>query len=1017
MTLCVASLGVAFAQIGQVGSILGRVSDPSGGVMAGVTVTATKTGGGLQPMVATSSADGTYEFPNIPIGTYSVKYELTGYRTAVRENIGINIGFNAVINVQLELATLEQTVEVTSAAPIIDTQSTTVTAHFEEERLQELPTGRGQYNMIEEAPSVQSPSKDNGGATNGQLTQFIFRGSNPNQTRFFMDGSDLAPSGSSQSYWMDYDSIKEMVISQSGSDVTQMSAAMAINMVSKSGGDQIHGSVHMDYENEALENTNLSMPQREAALPFGGTSGNPLKQLTDWGGEMGGPIKKGKLWYWGDWTRQSVVQGDDKVFQLTDSTCVPVAANPLGYSYGRVRECTHGDPVVLKHVVGKIGWSPFHNNTLTFMNRYDVKEQALFGYTALRLQAATWRLSSPCPNETGNFGPRFWDCGWPDLWRIDDNQVLTDRWLLHFGFSHQVKSNEEQLSSTAAYGLPVMFEQSTSQYTQSYMYDYCFCANNSPELTTNYFLPGKLGGDHTIKAGYKYTRFEQNVLQDYGNSAQINFSSGTAPAFSTPLSVNLYLPSHNDAFEYNQAAYLQDTYTRKRLTLNLGIRWDHQRDAERAENIPASQFEGDTMANGQAFSFLPAVHFAGANSPAWNTFAPRLGATYDLFGRGRTVLKAAFGQYFDERFPGQLSSTYDTTALPTNGEGNTQNYVQLNFPGPYTPGTPITAATIATLSPTIRAFGGQFNPSNPLQTTSPNQLDPNIKDPKTNEIVVGVSQQIHDDWGFEANYIWRRFTDFIWNQKIGISSANYSSTTLTPTCGAAPAVVALAPICNTVTYFVPNITVPAAYITTNEPDYHQGYNGFELKATKRFGHRWMLSSAYTWQSLRQYWNAADAYQDPTNIAIQNGAQYAPSTGGYAVPVALNSKWLTRTAFRYEIPWNHGIFISGVLDYRQGYAIIDTINVATRPNSAGSVAVIENVPGANRFPQFKQLDIRVAKQFTVRERLKVEPAFDLYNLFNTSTELTQQPIQNSSTANLPGAFQQPRLARLSVRATW
>ena len=189
--------------------------------MPGVTVTATKTGGGMQPLVASTSADGTYQFPNIPIGTYSVKYELPGYRTAVRENIGINIGFNAVINVQLELATLEQTVEVTSAAPIIDTQSTNVAAHFEEERLQSLPTGRGQFNMVEEAPSVASPSKDTGGNTNGQLTTFMFRGASPSQTRFFMDGSDLAPAGSSQSYWMDYDSIKEMVMSQGAADVTQ----------------------------------------------------------------------------------------------------------------------------------------------------------------------------------------------------------------------------------------------------------------------------------------------------------------------------------------------------------------------------------------------------------------------------------------------------------------------------------------------------------------------------------------------------------------------------------------------------------------------------------------------------------------------------------------------------------------------------------------------------------------------------------------------------------------------------
>ena len=178
----------------------------------------------------------------------------------------------------------------------------------------------------------------------------------------------------------------------------------------------------------------------------------------------------------------------------------------------------------------------------------------------------------------------------------------------------------------------------------------------------------------------------------------------------------------------------------------------------------------------------------------------------------------------------------------------------------------------------------------------------------------------------------------------------------------------------------------------------------------------MLNGSLTIQSTRQFWSAPDAYQDPTNIATQNGAQYAPlisAASGYPVNVGLNARWITRFGGRYILPW-YGIAISAVNDFRQGYPIESTINVASRPNGAASVAVLIAPPGTQRFDNLEDMDIRVDKDFTFGEHYRLEPSLDIYNLFNANTILGQQPNQNAGNANYIGYVLSPRVARFGIR---
>ena len=193
--------------------------------------------------------------------------------------------------------------------------------------------------------------------------------------------------------------------------------------------------------------------------------------------------------------------------------------------------------MILKHIAYKVGVLLFHNNTFTFTNRYDVKEQQHFQYSVLRAEASSQVLSSPY--DSLSRGPRFWDAGWPTLWKFGDQEVINDRWLLDLGVLHFVKNNRQDVQSPALQSIQPEYEQSTGQYDRSYLYSLAYQPMNSAQVASTYFLPGKWGGDHSIKVGYQYTRYENYETQNYGGEAMAIFNSAAGlSAFSTPLAVN-----------------------------------------------------------------------------------------------------------------------------------------------------------------------------------------------------------------------------------------------------------------------------------------------------------------------------------------------------------------------------------------------------------------------------------------------------------------------------------------------
>src|SRR5947199_646883 len=217
LAVSVLTAAQAFAQGGgasTTGSINGKVADTSGAVLPGVTVSASSPNlMGVQTSV--TDGGGNYRFPALPPGTYTVTFELPGFNTLKRENIQIAMGFTATVNVELAVASLQETVTVTGDSPVIDTSSTRVQQNFKLEALQEIPNSRDLWSLLAVTPAVTMDRLDVGGDRAGTQTGYTAYGYS-GQNRVLVEGINTTEGTSGAGLHVDYGSFEEVFLGTIG---------------------------------------------------------------------------------------------------------------------------------------------------------------------------------------------------------------------------------------------------------------------------------------------------------------------------------------------------------------------------------------------------------------------------------------------------------------------------------------------------------------------------------------------------------------------------------------------------------------------------------------------------------------------------------------------------------------------------------------------------------------------------------------------------------------------------------
>src|SRR5690349_4381878 len=298
-------LGVPLAHAQTTGSITGTVTDASGAVLPGVTITLSgeRLIGGAQTQVSDST--GAYRFDRLVPGTYGVKFELQGFRTVDRPDVRINAAFVATINGKMEVGSVSETITVTGESPTVDVRSNVQQTVMNQEILEGIPTGRDPWSLAKLIPGVQVATYDVGGTQSMQQSSMSAHGSSTNDVSYNIDGATVNwPGGGGGATMMYYDQgmFEEVNYMTSAIPAEVMVGGVSINMVTKDAGNKWRGNLRSNYASGCLSPTNPRPGCLESDNSADPTRvnpaflGNPTQNTYDLNFDGGGALVQDRLW-------------------------------------------------------------------------------------------------------------------------------------------------------------------------------------------------------------------------------------------------------------------------------------------------------------------------------------------------------------------------------------------------------------------------------------------------------------------------------------------------------------------------------------------------------------------------------------------------------------------------------------------------------------------------------------------------------------------------------------------------
>ncbi len=859
--MAVAVAAPAYAQGGgasSTGTIQGRVTDAQGAVLPGVTVTATSPSAlGAQTTVTTET--GNYRFPAIPPGTYSVTYELTGFNIVKREGIQIALGFTANVNVELALATLQETVTVTGESPIIDTTATRVVQNFKLEQLQSLPNGRDMWSLLAVTPGVQMTRIDVGGNRAGTQTDYRAYGI-LGQVRVLIEGINTTEGTGGAGFYFDYSSLEEVFLGTTGQSAEMPNPGVQSQFIAKSGGNQFNGEYYVDWYNNSLQGSNIpdeyTVPTAFNNSPIREHS-NEIDRYYDTAINVGGPIKRDKLWWFGTYRKQFNAIGQPNFFfgQTFDTTLW----NAVGKGTYQANQ-NH-------KIIGYYQWGQkIQPNRIPFANyKYLTPGATNRQDSGSWVYKAEWNgtLSEKLYVEAryGDFGYYF-----PQITNGADAYFFRDIGQLDIFGSHQKNQNDRD----------------RKQWTGA----------------ATYFLD-TAKGSHTLKAGGELLKELQWIgfLQGVGGNIEHVYNNNVASQliFRIPTATQVGGLKDNDEGHLTSrnaldaiSAFVNDTWAVGRLTINGGLRWDRYK-GWLPEQIQLGQTVGPVA--------VQAKTFAQTDLYTWNVVAPRIGVVYDLTGDGKTVLKGNYGLYWHNPGVGVSSNANPNT----NAKSATYNWVDANGDKHWQPGEE-TTRTAAALEGSI-------------------QLDPNIKAPYSHEAAAWFERQISEVYGVRAGFVYKTEDDLVNTYIPGRGLDVYAANGLPFTFidNGLDGVRATAddrnipmvglPSANAATLF------PDTQFVMNLPQFAR-YKTVETSMSKRYSNRWSatIGFGYTWTT--DFPN--DYPQSPNQPGVQDTTGWGfKASGSYEAPYGIRLSPVLRHqsgqnyARRLTIAAPTGLFVTGV----------------------------------------------------------------------------------------------------------
>ena len=592
-------------------TIAGVVRDASAGVLPGVTVEAASPALIEKVRVATTDSDGRFRIIDLRPGEYVVTFTLPGFRTLRRDGIQLTTGFTATVNADLAVGGLEETITVTGAAPVVDVTGVQDQQVFSGQTVLALPIGKNQgvyVTLIPAATQGNLANQDVGG-TKGENTQtFSVHGGRAAETYQLRDGIYFGEHiGNAANFAASVNSatVQEVAVQTTGGLTAEaQSGGVIINAIGRDGGNAFHGTLSADVGHRELQSNNIGADLRARGATLTGT----IRHLYDVGFGVGGPLKRDRVWFFA-----SARKYESSNFQA--GNYYNKSSNPLLYEPDLSRPAY--DRNLSQELAFRITWQAAEQHKISATTRYEYNCNCNFGVA------------------TGQFSPEAAGNNWyPPLissqasWtHAATNRLLFQAGGVFLGGTHRRKLGDEITDHHIAvfdrltnfwYGSPdrtlIAFTQNLARTPRG---------QGNVSGTMSYVT-----GSHNFKVGALFLQSYRDLYQPFERAISYTFAGRV------PESVTYYAAPLNAKMRTRQIGlFAQEQWTLSRLTLYGGLRYDSDHGWNPAQDIPAGPYVG-------------ARHYDEVqNVPNWKDINPRVGFAYDLFGNGRTAIKANFGRF------------------------------------------------------------------------------------------------------------------------------------------------------------------------------------------------------------------------------------------------------------------------------------------------------------------------------------------------------------------------------------
>jgi hypothetical protein len=990
------------------GNIAGVVRDATGAVLPGVTVEVSSPALIEKTRSTVTNGEGQYMIIDLRPGTYLVTFQLAGFSAIRREGIELTSGFTAAVSAELKVGAVEETVTVSGQSPLVDAKTVTQRRALSSEVLDSLPTGRAFNNVSVLVPGVTTAltQQDVGGISGMRFQTVSVHGSRSDQMPLSLNGMPYnnmnnTGGGYNSSLNINPGTVQEITVTTGGLSAEQRQSGVWNNTIPKDGGNTYSRYLYANYANEHMQSSNLS----QSLIDQGLLAVPRIQRIWDLNPAGGGPIMRDHLWFYTGFRYHGSPNYLPNAFYSKTPLAPQYCANSAGCLYGGVlvpdsRDLSHqavnGDTWNLAET-GHVTWQVSPRNKAT-----------IFGHANQRLGDCFTCAVTVSPEAAYQWH------SWPEfIVQTTWSHPHTNKLLIEGGFTfyneHWFQLPPQERAISYAPDAPISKVESVGGVTYGAVALGTDAINHQFNIR---FSASYVTGSHNFKVGMQDMWGTRNYRYDTNQAQQWNFTNGA------PRQIVQYARPWVDLEKLKAAlgVYAQDQWSFKQLTLNLGVRFDYQNAYVPEQNLPA-------------IPFVAARHYDPIyNVPNWKDLSPRVGASYDLFGTGRTAVRASFANYV-------ASESVNTATLnnPVNTSINSATRTWTDNNGNFVPDCVLT-------NPAANGECGLLSaPLGALNIVT--HYDPAITNgwgvrPNDKEIATGIQHQLLQNVSLDFQFTRHWFGNFFATQNRALppDKAYTSFCIMVPVDPRLPGGGGNQ-LCGFKDVNPPPFqgSTPDNWVTKASTfgKVTDVYTGYDVNMQARFPRGGVVSGGV---SLGRELTDTCAVIGQAGVGTASVNSVTASTAGGITPLTGLQSPITvfchieppfqpdiKFLGTYPLPW-WGLTASATFQNRPGPNITGQYTIDSnqaiglgRPLSVGQATTQLIAPGTIFGDRVQQIDIRFGKIFQ-SGRTRIRASIDLYNLLNSNVMLALR-LPYSLTNNpwlQPSQILQGRLLKIGAQ---